>query len=417
MLTSPRVLLAEQPTQGVDVGAKIEIYSTLREIAATGSGVVAVSSSNAELAGLCDRVLVMSRGSIVAELEGDRLSEASITDAVLRASVVRSSVARPRGILERIVDSDRSPLAVVIALIIALGAVAQLSSGFYLSERNIGGVLALACVLIIVSLGQSLVIMSGGIDLSVGPLMGLVTVIGSYYLIDGLPPGWAMIGWVAIAVVSVAVGVLNWTLVTVLRIHPMLATLATYMLLQAVGLLLRPTPGGLISSSLTSAITERIWILPIAFLIAIGLAFLVEWWISRTHAGKSLRAAGTSLDIARLVGGRPERSTLLAYVGCSLLAGVAGIALLGMVGTGDAGSGTIYTLQSVAAAVVGGISIFGGRGSFVAVLGAAVLLTQVRSVTTFLSLNDAWQNILLSIVMFGAVVVYSLARRRLVAGR
>ncbi|MCY1238427.1 Ribose import permease protein RbsC [compost metagenome] len=107
----------------------------------------------------------------------------------------------------------------------------------------------------------------------------------------------------------------------------------------------------------------------------------------------------------------PRQIKLFAYVGCSILAVAAGVIMAGQVGTGDATSGNDYTLASIAAAVVGGASIFGARGSFLGAFLGALLITQVNVVTTFLSLSDAWRSILMGTMIIASVAAYSRARR------
>jgi ribose transport system ATP-binding protein len=411
LMGDPEVVIADQPTQGVDVGAKADIYTHLRSIAASGSSVLMLSSDNTELAGVCDRVYVVSRGQLTAMISGDELAEKSITDAVLRAESRREHVRTIPPRWGRLLDHDLAPVPVLAVLIIALAVFTQTQNANYLSERNIASTLSIAAILAVVTAGQGLVMMRGGIDLSVGSVMSMATVIGSFYIIDAGGVGYQIVGFVYIGVMCVIVGVANWALIALVKIPPVLATFGTWTLLSAVTLMLRPTPGGRISIPLVDALAEKWGILPLALIVAVVVIAGLEFWRTRTASGRRLLAAGNDPITAARVGISDNRTALLAYVGCSLLAGVAGVLLIGKVGSGDPSAGDSYTLQSVAAAVVGGISLFGGRGSFVAALVATVLLTQVRTVTAFLSLDQAWQNILLAVVTVGAVFVYSILRR------
>ena len=106
------------------------------------------------------------------------------------------------------------------------------------------------------------------------------------------------------------------------------------------------------------------------------------------------------------------RMRLISYVGCSFLAGIAGLVLMGQVGIGDARAGLGYTLTSIAAAVIGGASLFGGRGSFVGALFGAVLIIQVNQVTSFVRLDTAWSSFLLGGMILAAVALYSTSRKR-----
>lgn len=409
MSTSPRVLIADEPTQGVDVGAKADIYQHLRAIADSGNSVVVLSSDNLELAGLCDRVAVFSRGQIAAEVTGDDVTERAITTAMLTATASRERASRLSPI-RRLLDNTYLPVMVIAVAMVGLGALAAQNSPFYLTGRNLTGMLTMVAVLGLAAFAQQLVILTGGIDLSVGPLMSLTLVIGSFYLVDGMPPAWQLVGWVAIFAACIATGVANWLLVDVLKAHPMVATLATYMGILAVAQLMRPTPGGLISTAITDPLSTAVGFVPVALIAVVSLALVLEMALFRSILGITLRGVGSRADAARMIGIRPKRVRLMAYVACSVLAGCGGVLLMAQAGSGDAGAGTSYTLTSVAAVVLGGASIFGGRGSFIAALMGAFMLTQVSSVTTFLELNDAWQYFLLGGLTLVAVAAYSFGR-------
>ena len=126
MLSEPAILVADEPTQGVDVGARAEIYRILREVAARGVPVVVASSDTKELEGLCDRVIVMSRGQAVATLEGDDVTEERIVHAAISATMhTAEQAARTRAgpsRLARFIEGDYAPVVILAAVMIVLGA-------------------------------------------------------------------------------------------------------------------------------------------------------------------------------------------------------------------------------------------------------------------------------------------------------
>jgi ribose transport system ATP-binding protein len=244
--------------------------------------------------------------------------------------------------------------------------------------------------------------------------MGLVVVILSFYLTDGAPVADQATGWTIAVLAALAVGVLNWILVDPLRLHPMVATLATFMGLKAIALIMRPMPGGLISESIIDGISTHVGFVPLAVVVAAVAAVILEFVLYKTKFGLSLRGVGSRREAARMAGVRPRRMLFIAYVSCSLLAAAA-IPLMAQVGTGDANTGENYTLAAIAATVIGGASLFGGRGSFVGALLGALLLTQINVVTTFLNLDDSWQSILLGAMILVSVTLYSTSRQKVVA--
>jgi ribose transport system ATP-binding protein len=415
LASKPEVLLVDEPTQGVDVGARMEIYKVLRQAAATGTAVIVVSSDAMEVAGLCDRVLIFSRGHIVKELRDAAVSENNITSAVLTATTERERGSASIPEFWKWASGDWAPLVMLALAVCALGIYAAHVNETYLSARNLSGMLALVATLAIVAYGQQALMLVGGIDLSVGPLMGLMVVIQSFFLNDGATLGHQLSGWVIVFLVAIAVGLVNWVLVGPFRLHPMVATLATYMALQAVSLLLRPVPGGLIADSVVETIGAQAGFIPIIAIVAVILAVTLEFALFKTRFGLAFRGVGSRIEAARMAGVRPQLTLLSAYVGCSLLAGIAAVPMMAQVGSGDPSAGINYTLASIAAVVIGGASLFGGRGSFVGSLLGALLIIQVNVVTSFLDIGDSWQSYLLGGMILASVALYSKSREMAVA--
>lgn len=414
----PGVILIDEPTQGVDVGARVAIYQLIRDAAARGTSFIIVSSDAFELAGLCDRILVMSRGNVAGELAGEDVSEAAIIREVLTSTGSRRRQDTAAGALKALgiwLSGHWAPVAVAVGLSVLLGLFAAASNEFYLTERNLGGMLLLVAALALVGYGQQLLMLIGGLDLSVGPMMGMTVVILSFFYPAGATGGQLALGLAAVILAAILVGAVNWTLVDPVGMHPMIATLATFMALQAISLTLRPTPGGMIDFDILDAINVRIGFLPVVAILAVLVAVLLELMLFRSIFGIRLRGMGSRVEAARVAGVSERRMRLAAYVGCSVLAAIAGFVMAGQVGIGDALSGNEYTLASIAAVVVGGASLFGARGSFVGVFVAALLITQINTVTTFLDLSDAYRSILLGLMIIVAVASYSLARKKAVA--
>jgi len=368
-----------------------------------------------EVAGLCDRVLIFSRGHIVKELRDAAVSENNITSAVLTATTERERGSASIAGFWKWAAGDWAPLVMLALAICALGLYAAHMNETYLSARNLSGMLALVATLAIVAYGQQALMLVGGIDLSVGPLMGLMVVIQSFFLNDGSPLGHQLSGWVIVFLVAIAVGLVNWVLVGPFRLHPMVATLATYMALQAISLLLRPVPGGLIADSVVETIGMQAGFIPIIAIVAVILAVVLEFALFKTRPGLVFRGVGSRTEAARMAGLRPQLTLLAGYVGCSLLAGIAAVPMMAQVGSGDPSAGINYTLASIAAVVIGGASLFGGRGSFVGSLLGALLIIQVNVVTSFLDIGDSWQSYLLGGMILASVALYSKSREMAVA--
>jgi ribose transport system ATP-binding protein len=424
-----RLLLAEEPTQGVDVGARAEIYRILRQVADAGAAVVIVSSDIRELDGLCDRVAVFSAGHVVAELRGADVREDAIAHAMMTSTRRRAQASSAQRVvvpggrfagragragtwLRDLGRGDFAASAVLAVAIIAIALYTQGHNSRFLSDFNLSSLTVLIAALAFISFGQECVILTGGIDLSVGPLAGLVVVIGSFFENAGRGPAVIVAGLVVMLAASAAVGLFNGAMVWFAKFTPIVATLVTYIALQGISLVLRPFQGGYISFAILNAINQAAGPVAIAFLAAAVLAVALEWALHRARWGRSLRAMGSDPDAAFRVGVRPRRTVIGAYVASALFACAGGVLLMAQVGVGDPTQGVNYTLASVTAVVLGGTSIFGGRGSFIGALFGAVLVEQLLNVTTFLHLSQAWQYWFEGVLVMVAVGIYTQARSR-----
>jgi ribose transport system ATP-binding protein len=422
MLSEPALLVADEPTQGVDVGARAEIYRILREVSASGVPVVVASSDTLELEGLCDRVIVMSRGHAVATLEGDAVTEERIVHAAISATTHTGEQLGRRSSgsssLTRFIEGDYTPVLVVAAVMIALGAYVLSQNDRYLSNFNITSVMFACAALGFISLGQTFALLLGGIDLSVGPLAGFLVVLASFFVLDGRSPATWVLGFGLMFVLAAAVGLLNGTLIRFAKFTPVAATLVTYIGLGGLSFRLRDAPDGYIANSVTSAIATKVGPVPLAFVVFVLCAFVLELGLRKTRFGMQLRAVGSDEESARRVGVPVKRTALLGYLSASLLTLLGAIVLLAQLGVGDPGQGSGYTLTSITAVVLGGTSLLGGRGTFIGTLMGAGLSVQVLNATVFLSLDQKWQYIFQGLLIVAAALIYSQIRRsRSGAGR
>jgi ribose transport system ATP-binding protein len=169
----PNVLLADEPTRGVDAGARMELYRVLRNAANGGASVIVLSSDAIELQGLCDRVSVFSRGGIARTLTGDEITEKNIIGAAITADTQRVHSAgildQRRTALHRFVAGDYAPTMILLALILIVGVYTNSVSPHFFTERTIKNILFLASTLALVGMGQLVVLLTGGLDPSVAP--------------------------------------------------------------------------------------------------------------------------------------------------------------------------------------------------------------------------------------------------------
>jgi ribose transport system ATP-binding protein len=316
---------------------------------------------------------------------------------------------RTRG--ARLLGGEYLPSLVIVALILGVGLVTGVQNDRFLSPLSIFNLLMLASVTALAGYGQSGVLMTGGIDLSIGPTISIAVVLASFYGGASASPGTLVGGLLLTVVVGIGVGAVNAALIRRIGLPAVLATLVSGIVLQGAALLLRPTPEGTIDGPIAQLSTVGSGSLPFAFLgvLLIGVGLEVASRFSRW--GIELRASGSSEQKARSLGAGVERSMYAGYILSGLSSAVAGIILASVVGVGDASTGLSYTLVTVTAAVLGGTSVFGGRGSFIGVVFATLLLQELSSATTFLRLGIAWQQWLPAILIIVGAATFSRIRR------
>jgi ribose transport system ATP-binding protein len=416
LLSQPTMILADEPTQGVDVGARAEIYRILRDISETGVPVVVASSDALELAGLCDRVIVMSRGNAVETLTGSDVSEEKIVHAAVRAtahkatdkSTATSSHRSSR--IQRFMRGDYAPVVILAIVMVALGAYIFAKNDRYFNAFNVSSVMLLSAALGFIAMGQTIALLVGGIDLSVGPLAGFMVIIASFFVNDGKSIFLIVLGLVLMFVSGGAVGAINGSLIRYAKFTPVAATLTMYIALQGLSFLLRDTPGGIMNANVTSLIQKKIGIIPIAFIVLVVAVFAMEFVLRYRPWGLRTRAVGSNEEAARRVGVRVNRTVIFAYMCVGFFVFLGAIILVAQLGIGDPAQGISYTLTSITAVVLGGTSLLGGRGTFIGTLLGTGLIVQMLNATTFLGLSQTWQYIFQGGFIVIAAVIYSQIR-------
>jgi ribose transport system ATP-binding protein len=428
LATEPRVVLVDEPTQGVDVRSRLDIYRLLRSIADAGSCVVIVSSDASELAGLCDRIVVLSRGRVTTELPGIGATEEKIVHAFAVDMIVVDDHVEPESVPDdnaapavgcrpgrgrRRIGADVLRLGGLAAIIVGIGLYAQHRNSTFLTQTSIYNVLLLALPLVVVALAQFSVLLVGAIDVSVGATMSLSVVAASFWASSahiGTAIGGAIAGAV---VVGIAVGFVNAWLVERRGLSPVIATIATLGIASGVARVLRPTTAGSVNLDLSNYLTKKVGVFPAPLIAVAVLVVLGDLLLRRTGIGLRVRAVGLNGGFAYRLGTNTLLVRSLSYVACAVLAATAGILLAAQVGVGDASAGGGYTLLAIAAPVLGGASLLGGRGFLIGTALGAVLLALAQSLIPVLGISDATSYLFTGgLTLLGLVVYSDLWRRR-----
>jgi len=419
-LHDAKAILIDEPTQGVDAKARFDIYRAIRAKADEGAACVINSSDAMELAGLCDRVFVFSRGRVIRELSGREITEESIVSSFLRSKGVAAakeaiaaqpvdwlSIANLRKLVAGGGNQWWAPLLLLLVLMIAVGAYASWRADAFLTPLNIRHILLAAAPLALVTMAQLNVLMVRGFDVSVGALISLTVVIGSFLMADGLTAGYIFLGSLVCLAVGIVVGLTNGVLVRRVGINSVITTIAMLSVVQGVALYLRPSPFGVISEDFIDFFQTRIGFIPVSFFVILAAAVAGDIWLYRTRSGLKLRAVGFREQAAKRNGVRVDFVHVRAFLLSAVIAVLSGLFVGSEAGVGSPIIGSSYTLTSIAAAVLGGAALTGGRGSFVGGLLGALFFTLVVNIIALLGLNTGAGIITGGVLTLFAVALYS----------
>jgi ribose transport system permease protein len=309
---------------------------------------------------------------------------------------------------------------VLPALFVLLVMVLSVTEPYFLGAQNIVNVLRNASFLMIAASGQMLVLIVGGLDLSIGAVIALTSV-ASASVMAGLP-GYGVHGTGAIIVLGViaglgcglVVGLVNALCVALLRVPPFMATLGTMSIANGLGLLLTngiPIYG--MPASYVAGLGRAIVLgLPIALYAAVIVVGVLWCVLNLTRIGRYIYASGGNLQAAISSGINARAMLVLAYVLSSLLGSLTGLLLTAEIGSGQASTGESLMLESLAAAVLGGVSLRGGIGRVELVALGAIFLLTLTNAMDLLHVDTRIQSIVLGCILAVAVSVEVLGRRR-----
>lgn len=294
--------------------------------------------------------------------------------------------------------------------LLAVLVIAAIVKPEFFGTSNLQDVLRRASILGIVTMGQVLVLLTAGLDLSVGAMIGMTAVlIAESARADGPPLPVAL---AAAALLAVLVGLVNGTLITRRRVPPFVATFGILIVLE--GLRLAYTGGsasGAVPDALKAVGQGTLLGVPWVTVTLLVLIVLLSTFIHRTIAGRNLALTGANETMAFLSGIPVVRLKTVAYVVCALLAVATGLFFAGFIGYVDRFVGRGADLDSISAALIGGTLFAGGEGSFVRAAAGALLLTAVVNLIVLCGLSVEWQFVVKGVVLVAAVAIQTAARR------
>ena len=357
LMTRPKVLILDEPTRGVDVGAKKEIYQLINQFKADGLSIILVSSEMPEVLGMSDRIIVMHEGHLGGEFTREQATQ-------------------------------------------------TMSPNFF-TVNNLFNILQQTSVNAIMAVGMTLVILTSGIDLSVGSLLALTGAVAAS--IVGIEVN-ALVAVAAALALGAAIGAVTGVIVARGRVQAFIATLVMMLLLRGVTMVY--TNGSPINTGFSDnadlfgwfgigrplGIPTPVWIMAIVFLAA--------WYmLHHTRLGRYIYALGGNEAATRLSGISVNKVKIIVYALCGMLASLAGIIEVARLSSAQPTAGTGYELDAIAAVVLGGTSLAGGKGRIVGTLIGALILGFLNNGLNLLGVSSYYQMIVKAVVILLAVLV------------
>jgi ribose transport system permease protein len=268
----------------------------------------------------------------------------------------------------------------------------------FLSSQNLSNLFAQATPLIIASLGQLMVVLIGGLDLSIGAVISLTT---SLLVIDAPPYLILPIVFLAAALV----GLTNGIAVARFNVHPIIATLSVMSIVQGIALLIRPVAGGVVPPMVTRLVSGDLFGIPMAFLWVLGIIAIGWKVVHASRYGLHLFAVGGGPAIANSYGISVQRITISAYVFASTFAATAGVFLAGRIGSGDPKIGDLFAVESITAVALGGVQLAGGVGSVAGALTGSVVLSLLANSMNLENISAFVQTVVKGLILLLVVAM------------
>ena len=300
------------------------------------------------------------------------------------------------------VSFDFPWITAAIAMLVLVVAL-SLASPMFLSTSNLMSILRQAAVYVIMGLGMSFVMMTGGVDLSQGSLLALIGVISAYIVqnVGSIP-----LAILASVVVGALIGSVNGSSIACLHIPPFIATLASMYLCRGLTLVItQASPIVLTNDAFKWIGTGSLLGLPVPVYIFLVAAAAGQFILSYTATGRFILAVGSNQEAARLSGIKTRWNKCKAYILSGIMVSIAGVVYVSRLGAAQATAGQSYEMEAIAAAVLGGTSVMGGEGTVFGTVLGAIVVAIVRNAMVLLEISTYYQQIVTGAVILIAVII------------
>lgn len=296
-------------------------------------------------------------------------------------------------------------------LILLLLILAIMRPKTFFSTATLTQILSQSSVNILIAMGEFFAILIAGIDLSVGSVVALTGMLSAQMMVAGINPLLAVVLGVLFGGV---LGFINGTLVNVTGLHPFIITLGTQSIFRGVTLIISNSSAVFgFPASFTKVISYRIFdILPIVAIIAIAVALVLSFLTKKTKLGRNIYALGGNKESAWYSGINVKMHTLIVFIISGICAGIAGIVLLGRVGSAEPAAATGFDTYAIAASIIGGTSFFGGKGKIFGVVIGGFIIGVINYGLNILAVPSVWQQVVMGLLIIGSVALDRFVARK-----
>lgn len=430
LATQPRVLILDEPTQGIDVQAKADVHAMIADLASQGLAIILISSELPELLGMCDRMIVLREGRISARFDRDEATQEKVISAATDAGEAERDAMRPAVGAESQVFTPENPgLALprlfarrefgLVAAIAAVVIPVSILNPRMLSGANLSALAMDAGLLMTVAVGQMLVIITRNIDLSVAAVIGLAAYGAASTL--HLHPELGVVGGVLLACgIGLLAGLVNGFVVTYGKVPAIVVTLGTMTIFRGLNSLWaggQQISADQVPQSWLDMTSANLFGIPAVLIIAVATLLVIAWALRSTVIGRELYAIGSNPAGAQLIGIPVRARVLLAFAVGGLLAGFDGALWASRYATVDARVAYGFELTVIAAVVVGGIAVRGGSGTVLGVALGTLTLLVINNGLTLVRVDPLWLQGVYGLVILAAIGIDAYVARRGAASR
>lgn len=298
------------------------------------------------------------------------------------------------------------PSLVIVAIMVVVASVVSPS---FRNAYNLRNIFAQVAVLAVASVAQSFVLLIGGIDMSIGSIISMSTIMCALY--SGETIKGVCLSILFAVGIGMVTGIVNGIGVVKFQIPAMIITISTQAFLKGICLILMPSSGGKVNAGFVGFMKTRIGVLNLSILFAIMLYLFAFYMLHYTKFGRQIYAIGNGERYAKQSGIRVEKNIVIVYVLSGVIAAVAGILLSARISTGNPLVGDSYAMDSVTAAVVGGISMNGGIGTVMGAFFGAIILTLINNVMNNIGISPYYQYIAKGLILVLSLMIFQLKRK------